>query len=416
MTDQRRDKATIMVALVTVQLILTGPGLAMTGVFFTPLMRAFGWNHEQVSQIAFTMTIAGGLVAPIVGWLLDRLGARWVMSTGMVLAVIGYWLASWADSLAALNVAFALLGSGFMLAGLVPVYVVFVNWFKERRGTAGGVIQAAFGVGLATTPPLLTWLILHQGWRMGFRWLSVPVALLVLPLTLAVVRTRPKMAEAKSVSQEVAALPGLDLVPALCSVMFWLVAAGDLLFTVGSGSVLVHQITYLIGLGYTPEHAALAFSAQTVSSCVGSIVLSAMGDKYGARQVLCVAMLLIIVGIYAFMGVGNPHFAAPLMVVFAVCWGLGIGCVPPLLPMLLAETIGLRRLGTLMGIIRFGAAISGAFGPLLAGYIYDVSGSYVPAFELATVILLGSAIVIAMVRPAKGHDVVPAVAGNLAVG
>jgi MFS family permease len=415
-TDQRRGKATIMVALVTVQLMVTGPGGAMTGVFFTPLMRAFGWNHAQVSQIAFASTIAGGLIAPIVGWLLDRLGARWVMSAGMVLVVVGYWLASSIHSLTALTIAFAFLGSGFMLGGLVPVYVVFVNWFKERRGTAGGVVQAAFGVGLATTPPLLTWLILHHGWRMGFRWLSAPVALLVLPLMLAVMRTRPPMAEAKSVSQEVAALPGLDLGPALCSAMFWLVAAGDLLFTVGSGSVLVHQITYLIGLGYSPQHAALAFSAQTVASCVGSIVLSAMGDRYGARQVLCVAMLLIIVGIYAFIGVGNPHFAAPLMVVFAICWGLGIGCVGPLLPMLLAETIGLRRLGTLMGIIRFGAALSGAFGPVLAGYIYDVTGSYVPAFELATAILLGSAITIAMVRPVKGHDVVPALGGRLAVG
>jgi MFS family permease len=415
-TEQRRDKATIMVALVTVQLLVTGPGGAMTGVFFTPLMRAFGWNHAQVSQIAFASTICGGMIAPLVGWLLDRLGARWVMSAGMVLIVCGYWLASTIHSLSALTLAFAMLGSGFMLAGIVPVYVVFVNWFKERRGTAGGVVQAAFGVGLATTPPLLTWIILHEGWRTGFRWLSIPVALLVLPLTLAVVRTRPPMAEAKSVAQEVAALPGLDLGPALCSMMFWLVAAGDLLFTVGSGSVLVHQITYLIGLGYTPQHAALAFSAQTVASCVGSIVLSAMGDRYGARQVLCVAMLLIIVGIYAFIGVGNPHLAAPLMVVFAICWGLGIGCVGPLLPMLLAETIGLRRLGTLMGIIRFGAAFSGAFGPVLAGYIYDVTGSYVPAFELATAILLGAAITIALVRPAKGHDVVPAVSERLAVG
>jgi MFS family permease len=413
---QRQRAGTILFTLIMVQALVTGPGAGMIGVFLTPLIKAFRWDHAQVSRIAFASSMTSGLLAPLVGWLMDKIGGRWVMSAGLLLAVAGYWCASSSHSLLAMSASFALLGAGFMLAGIVPVYIVFINWFKQRRGLAGGVVQAALAIGLTVPPPLLTWIILRHGWQAGFRWLSAPILLLVLPLVLLIIRTRPEMGKARSVVQEVESLPGLEVMSALRTRTFWLVAAGDLLYGVGFGSIFVHQITYLIGIGYSPSHAAWVFSAQTMVSFFGSIVLSGLADRYGSRQCLAASLLIVVVGALALTGAGSRHFAPLAVVIFVLCWGMGAGGIPPLLPILLAETTGMRRLGTLFGIIRSGAYFATAFGPVLAGHIYDVTGSYVPAFQVAASLLVVSAISILMVRPAKGHDVVPGATGELAAG
>lgn len=409
--QRQRGAAAIMTTLILVQILVASPGLAVVGVFLTPFIHSFRWNHEQVSQLAFASTMTGGLVAPIVGWLMDRIGSRWVMAGGMVVMCLAYYIASIVASLGAMRLAFGALGAGMMLAGL-PVLVVFVNWFEGRRGTAGGALFLAFGLGLMVAPPVLTWVIARWGWRVGMRSLCLPIIAVALPLTLVFMRTRPPLAQAQTVSQEVKALPGLELVPALGSLMFWLVAAGDMLYSCGFGSVFVHEITYLIGLGYTPEHAALVFSATAIVSSIGAIVLGMMGDRFGAKRVLTTASILIGFGILSFTAAGSPRFAIASIVLFVLLWGAPAGAMGALLPVLLAETTGLRRLATLSGVVRFGASFATAFGPVLAGHIYDMTGSYVPAFEIAIGLLWAAALSIAFVRPAKGHDAIPALDGK----
>lgn len=395
-----------MGALFAVQILAAGPGLAMAGVMMTPLIRAFHWNHERVSELFLISTIMGGLVAPGVGWLMDRIGGRWVVGSGVALMGVGYWMSSLAHSFGAMELAFAVFGAGLMLGGTLPVMVVCVNWFETRRATAGGVLWIGLALGLTITPPSVTWVVAHYGWRTGFRWLSAPVLLLVLPLALLLIRTRPPMA-AKSVAQEVAALPGLELRPALLTLVFWLLLVGDLLYSVGFGSVFVHQITYLIGLGYSPQQAAWVFSAQTLVSGVGAITFGSLADRFGARRMLVTALVVIAVGIVAFTAAGNPHWGVVAIGIFVLCWGLGAGCIPPVLPVLLAQTTGLRRMGTLSGVIRFVAAFSTALGPVLAGHMFDVTGSYVAPFLLAAGLLVMAGVSIGLVHPAPGVNEIP---------
>lgn len=407
MSKQERAALSVMGALFTVQILAAGPGLAMAGVMMTPLIRAFHWNHARVSELFLISTITGGLVAPGVGWLMDRIGGRWVMGSGVALMVVGYWMSSLSHSFGAMELAFAVFGAGLMLGGTLPVMVVCVNWFETKRATAGGVLWIGLALGLTITPPSVTWVVAHYGWRMGFRGLAAPALMLVLPLTLLLIRTRPPMAAAKSVAQEVAALPGLELKPALLTLVFWLLLVGDLLYSVGFGSVFVHQITYLIGLGYSPQQAAWVFSAQTLVSGVGAITFGSLADRFGARRMLATALVVIAVGIVAFTAAGNPHWGVVAIGVFVLFWGLGAGCIPPVLPVLLAQTTGLRRMGTLSGVIRFVAAFSTALGPVLAGHLFDVTGSYTPAFLLAAGLLVVAALSIGLVHPAPGANEIP---------
>lgn len=407
MTRRQPSMRAVFIALVAYQILVNGPSLGLIAVFMTPLIRAFGWSHEQVSELAFSSTLMGGLVGFMVGWLLDRIGARWVMSIGLVLVAGSLWMASASHSLPVMVGVFAVYGMGFMLSGVLPVSVLVINWFGRRRGIAGGALWFALAVGMMSAPPLLTWLIAHYGWRAGFRWVSLPVIFVGLPISALVLRTRPPIEQARNTREEMESLPGLELGPALAAVGFWLIMLGDLLYSSSFGSVNVHSITYLIGLGYSPQHSAWVFSGQVCVSAFGSILFGAMADRIGARRALYRAMLIVPIGLIAFTVAGSTRLAPLAIALFILCWGLPAGCITPLLPLLLAETLGLRRLGTLSGIVRSGASIATAFGPLLAGWIFDVSGSYVPAFYLFAAAMVVAAGAIALVHPSKGHDVLP---------
>jgi MFS family permease len=405
----------MLIALVIYQIAVTGPSLAMLAVFMTPLIHSFGWSHEQVSEVVFASIITGGLVGFAVGWLIDKVGARWVMGSGLLVVAATLWMASHATSLHAMVRVFAIYGVGAMLSGVLPVSVLNVNWFGKRRGLAGGLLWFALAVGMMSAPPILTWLIAHYGWRASMRWVTAPIVLVGLPIALFVVRTRPPIAQATNIAQEVAALPGLELGSALCAAGFWLVLLGDVLYSTAFGSVNVHSITYLIGLGYTPQHSALVFSGQVMMSAFGSVLFGAMADRTGARRSIALAMVIVPLGLLAFTRAGNPHLGPAALVMFMLCWGIGAGCITPLLPILLADTLGLRRLGSVSGVVRSAAAIASAFGPLIAGGLFDMTGSYFLAFYLAAGAMVIAALAISAVRPAPGRDLIPG-AAPLAAG
>lgn len=407
MEQQPKGAWLVMSALVAIMILVAGPALVTLSVFLTPLLRTFHWSHAQVSLLAFASAATGGVVAPLVGWLIDKIGARWVIGTGLVIMGAGYWLASWSNSINPMVASFAFWGLGGMLVNLLPVMVVAVNWFGGRRGFAGGVVFISLGIGMTIWPLILTWLIGHEGWRWAMRWESLPVLLIVLPWVLAVVRTRPAIAEARTTAEEVAALPGVEFWPAMATMAFWLVLAADLLWNTAFQSVIVHSITYMIYLGFSPQHAAIIFSAQTLMSGLGAIPLGILADRIGVRKVLCFSLVSVAIGILGLCGFSVPHLRPYLIPVYILFWGTTAGAVFPLLPILLAEVLGLRRFGSLSGIVRCTSAFAMALGPMWSGWVYDRTGSYVPAFEVASAVMVVAVLAVVLVRPAKGRDEVP---------
>jgi MFS family permease len=397
---QMRPRAwSVMLALLLTELLVIGPNLTVPNVFLTPLIRAFGWSHAEAARIAFATYIAGAVVAPLVGWIMDRLDARWVIGAGLAIVVLGYYCASQAASIGTMVAAFALLGTGAMLAGMLSNMVVAVNWFGDRRGLAGGLVTTGASIGIGIAPPLLTWIIARQGWPAAMRWLDAPILLLVLPLILLVMRTRPAIPKAQTTSQEVATLSGLEFRPALATWAFWLCIVADFIFEQGEIGLLTHSLTYMIGVGFSAEHAAWIFSAQTLLSTLWTVPLGVIADRFGTRTVLALALLSKALGTAAFCGVSNPHLGPLFVVLFIVCWGSPSGTVFSLFPVLLSEATGLRRFGSLSGILRCTSAVAMAIGPIWTGRIFDLSGSYIPAFAITVAFALTAALMVSMVRP-----------------
>jgi MFS family permease len=246
-------------------------------------------------------------------------------------------------------------------------------------------------------------------------YIGAPSLALGLPVILAVVRTRPPGAAgsgremAASVRREAAATPGLELGAALRSLPFWMLAIVQMLFTVAFNGVYYHLVPYLIGAGYSPEHAALIFGAKSLFVTIGTIVLGGMADRMGARQVLAFGMGLLCVSLIDLFAVGTSAFGLIATMLFIVGYGSPTGTTSTTIPMLLGECLGMRRFGTLMGIIGFIATVASALGPLVTGLIFDMTGSYVVPYALFAALFAVAALIALMVHPAPGNDQVPAV-------
>jgi MFS family permease len=403
----RRQGWWVIFALFIDLVFVGGPNLTLLGVMFPPWLREFHWTHAQVSRMASAAALTMGLLGPVAGWLVDRVSARWLMVTGLTIAGICDLAISRLHSLNSMMLLFGVAGIGAALAGLIPMMVVAISWFKERRGIATGVVIAGLSTGMTLSPPLITWLISLWGWRVVMRLLALPIFLIVIPLILTLVRTRPleTATSANAVSRR-AALAGLEVGSALLTATFWFLLLGQVLYTIGFGGVYVHQITFMVGVGYTPQKAAWIFSSQTAASGLGALVLGALADRMGPKRMLVIAMVAHAIGVASLLATASPHLTALWILSFDVFWGMSSG-TGNLMPMLITEALGMRSLGTLMGVIGFCAALAGSMAPWLSGRLFDRTGSYLLPFELAMALMVAGAIFITAVYPAKGHDAMP---------
>jgi len=348
-----------------------------------------------------------GLTAPAAGWMLDFVPAQLPMGTGVTAVAIGYLLASRAGSLGSLIAAFALIGAGVGSSSLVPGTIVAANWFKERRGLAIGIAVCGSAVGATVMPPTVAHLVIVHGWRAAMLYIGAPSLLLALPAILILVRTRPPGEVARTAGPQAVAIAGLELGPALSVWPFWMLAGVQVLFTVAFNGVYYHLVPYLIGAGYSPQHAAFIFGAKSLFVTAGTIVMGGLADRIGPRRVLAFAMLLLCVSLLDLFAVGNAAFGVVAAMLFIVGYGSPTGATSTTIPMLLGECLGMRRFGTLMGIIGFIATVASALGPLATGLVFDMTGSYALPFGLFAGLFATAALVALMIRPATGHDQLP---------
>ncbi|MGH7865514.1 MAG: MFS transporter [Candidatus Binataceae bacterium] len=378
MTKQERQGWMIVASLFVTLLIVFGGGYNTFGVFFTPLLNQFGWSRAQLSTLQSALAISAGFAAPLIGWLLDRVEARIVIAIGAALAGLAYLGASQATSYVPMLVCYALLGLGVGGATLLPCSLVVANWFKANRGLALGVTFAGTSIGGMLMTLVANYAIAFGGWRAGYIALAVPMIIVVIPLALFVVRTRPANPEQLTVSQQADLLPGLELRAAVRTRSFWMLAIVQFVFAFAAAGTGAHLIAYLIGLGYTASAGALVVSLVFLFTSFGKLVMGRAADRVSGRATLAINFLGAAVGISVLLGVTN----APMIVLFVLIFGFTLGGPLVLVPVVMAESLGLKRFGTLAGVTVVLNTVGGAVGPIAAGRIFDLTGSYTIAFEV----------------------------------
>jgi predicted MFS family arabinose efflux permease len=343
------------------------------GAFIGPLVREFHWSRTVVSMGLPIAGVVSVLLSPFVGMFIDRRGPRRLAIPGlaaMMLCTASFGLAN--GSVAqwvGLWVVYALV----TLAVTVNVWSAAVaRAFTAGRGLALGLVLAGTAVAQAAAPVVSTWLIEHYGWRAAFPTMAVAWGGFAFILCLLFFRS-PTDGQERGEARDTSALPGLTVAQAWRDPGLWRIAISTFLLMVLTIGLLIHQIPILIEAGVTADRAALLAGAGGLAGVVGKLVTGVLVDRFRANWVggvtlgfAALAFLLLI------DGVRSPA----LIIVAMLINGYSAGTKLQICSYLTARYGGLRKFGTIYGFISSLVSLGSALGPLLAGVVYDRTGSY----------------------------------------
>ena len=377
--------------------------------FIIPLTSEFGWNRTTISGVFSLARMESGLLGPLEGWLVDRVGPRRLMLVGVPLMGIGYMLMSRVDSLAAFFFVYIFaITLGNSLGMSTPMAASVANWFNRKRGLAFGVMWSGVGLG-GFFVPAVGWLIAIYDWRIASIIIGVFIIVMGIPIA-ALMRHRPEpygyMPD--GVEPDGSDEPGVasrrrqpDLSQdftareALMTSSFWYLTLSIAARSLVSGGVGLHLVPYFVDLGASDVFAATLAGAVGVLSIPGRFGLSAVSDYINRRYVMAASLFLMTIAIIFMARATSVTQVIPFLVLYAAAQG-GISVIPQ---SLIAEYFGRRAYATIQGFRSTIQMVGIIIGPLISGYVFDTTGSYEWAFlgfGAATLVSLG---LVLMMRP-----------------
>ena len=174
----------------------------------------------------------------------------------------------------------------------------------------------------------------------------------------------------------------MKLGEAMRTAPFWLVMAAFFFGNLCSQTLHVHQVAYLVDHGITAIVAASVVGAVGASSIVGKIGGGWISDRIERELVYVAGIAIMVASVGALVAVG----AAPSRwgaYGYAVLFGAGYSVTASLIPAMASDRFGGPHFGAIVGTGLLGSAMGGALGPWLAGWLFDLTGSYALPLAIA---------------------------------
>ncbi len=353
--------------------------------FFEPLATKFDWSYAQISFAASLRGMEAGLLAPVVGILVDRWGPRRLLFGGTIVSSLGLILLSHTNSLAMFYGAFLLLAVGMSVCSSTVLMTAVAHWFRRKIGIATGVMVSGYGFsGLLV--PVIVRLIDTYEWQKALTILAIGMLALCLPLSI-LVRHKPEQygyrpdgdaegAPTSSNNSAQAAIAEVNIATrqALKSRTFWHIALSLLCQATIVSAVVTHIMPYLNSIQITRAHSSLVASLLALVSIVGRLVLGWLGDRFDTRRVMASAFAMMCGGLL-FLGFASSD-TVWLLTPFLILFGVGYGGNNTLRASVIRESFGRTSFGTIHGFVLGTMALGSVAGPPLAGWVFDNSGSY----------------------------------------
>ena len=374
-------------------------------VFVAPFEEQFQWTRTEVS-VVFTIAIwSVGSWFVVAGFLQDRFGPRRVAAAGGILYALGFFLASYTDSLIWLYITFgAIAGAGNGFGYAIPIPVCS-KWFPDRRGLAVGLVVGGYGAGSGIYGPLAREVLIPAyGWQGTMRISAV----LFLAMTLAaayLLRNPPEGYKPPAAAPDPAAggAPKPAAAPAgrdyatgemVRTPTFYLLWIA---YCLGSAAGLM-VISQLVPVGEAAGLGAAAGLGLTIGAIgnTGGRVLSGwMSDTLGRLNTLRAMVLLSAVALPVFyIFAGQVVLFYLLLIVIYYCYGTLLSVFASTC----ADFYGTRHMGVNYGLLFSAWGVAGIVGPVIAGRVFDATGDYQQAFYIAAGLAVVALISLALAR------------------
>jgi MFS family permease len=354
-------------------------------VFFVALVEEFGWSRGATAAAFSISSVVQGVISPLVGMLVDRLGPRRVMLGGACLLGVACTLSSRIASLGSLYLMVGVLAAiGVCAVSWVPSGALIARWFTERRGSMMGLAFSGMGAGVLVMGPLAQWLIAGHGWRAAYLVLGVGTLVVLMPLIWLGIREAPAPPLRRSDEPAPATAGDTrdDVGDALRTRAFWALFFAYLCTPLAVFSVVTHSVAFAVDHGFPRLFVAGIFGLTGLMSVVGRITFGFAADRIGRALSATISYGCTAAGTLCLLGLEVwPHAAA--LYAYALLFGLGFGARGPIITAIASQLFPGRRFGVIYGFLSVGNGIGGGVAPWFGGFVHDVTGSYRIAFLIA---------------------------------
>ena len=368
------------------------------GVYFKPMAAELGWNRTVVSGAFSLSRIVGSVMSIVFGLIVDKRGAKLVLICCGLICGIGYILLSGIDAVWQLYVAYGILiGAGVSI--FAPMVSITSKWFVRRRSMMVGIVISGVGVATLIGPPLNTLLILDHGWRLSYIIAGAAVALLIIIMAQFMRREPVELRETSdsTVADTVntAPVPGssFSLREAIVTRQFWIFFLMSFCYAFCNMGLTIHIVPHITDVGISATTAAYVLGTIGGVNVVGLTLMGFLGDRIGNKTTVILGFILMSLSTLLLLFIKEVW----LFYLFAVIFGLATAGIAPQRGPLVAAMFGIKSHGLIFGASDSSFMFGAALGPLLAGYIFDLTGGYAAAFVVTAVVaLLGLGLIISL--------------------
>ena len=383
----------VLASASSTQVVRNASASLTLAVFIYPIAAdpELGWSRTLISGAASVGGLAASALSPLVGWVIDRYGARFVLASSVFIMGLATISLAWATIPIFFYIFYGI--SRVIFASPIPIgaSVVVSRWFVRMRGRTNGILFASHSIGLVAFPLIASGVIITHGWPMAWIVLGALVWIIALvPVTFLIVQQpedlglRPDGDPAPDIEStltdkpEVAATaappeePAWTLKEAMKTPALWILAAGvGTLFLVQAG-INTHLAALLRDEGLSVFQSGLGLSLSAAFMGAGSLAWGWIAERFPVRYVLMAVAVAVAIPALLFLTADTPLEG----LAFSSLFGFGVGGMLSVPPVAYADYYGRRSLGAIRGVTEPFTSLEQAIGTVAAGLVFDLTGSY----------------------------------------
>jgi MFS family permease len=365
-----------------------GGGLHAYGftIFFLPVTHELGLTRAATSLVFSLARAQGAIEGPLAGYCIDRFGPRPVVVFAALLAGIGYMLFAGVHSYTAMLIVYMGIISLSYQAGFMDATMALANnWFVRKRALAMSITSGSIALGGTLLTPLLAYAVLNWGWRTASFGAGMAFLVIGLPLALTIRRSPESMGlmpdgtpppktgllADQNPGVSTVAESEFSLRAAVRTHQFWLLALATSLRVVCSSAVLVHFVPILVWRGLTEQRAAFFLAFLALLGMPAHLLIGWLGDRIYKPRLMAACILIASLSLLLIFRGNTDWQLWPGLALFTLFEGLF-----PVTWATVSDFYGRRNFAKIRGSMSCVYMSGSVVGPVMAGAIYDRTGSY----------------------------------------
>ncbi len=402
----------VVAALFVMLAVSSGLGFYSVAVFLEALTSHQGFSVSAVSGATALLFVTSGIAGLFVADLISRYDPRVPIAIGALIASIALVLIGRVEELWQVYATYTLFGVGFAASSLLPGMTLVTRWFVRRRALAISVASTGLSFGGVVLTPLAAAGIERYGLEVTTLWMAVTYLVGIVPVTAVVLRPYPATlgllpdGDGPSGPQEPLELSGTELRHALSTRFYVAITVGFTFLMAAQVGGIAHQFK-LVATRVDATFAAIAVSTLAATSIVGRLTGGWIVTVISMRG-FTIAMALLQAVALVILGLGQTPTA---LLVGTLLFGVTMGNLLMLQPLLLAEAFGVRDYSRIYANSSLFTTTGVAAGPWLVGLLYDAAGGYSEAFLAAALVSIVAMVCLVASGPlteASGDESAPA--------